>query len=200
MHVLVFKVWLATSFCLLFPLCHMVPEAECHSTEIVSHPSHTSASHQTSWVAGAADRLVDNPGQGEGEVTPRKSWLLARITSITLHQLGTRNVQTISAGAPQTHITCQEAGTGARACALHADQGPSPAPLHSNASASPSPLLPWVTSLAALHPPGTGGWTFGELQVEKSSHSAALAQALLGSLGWEVPPQPCQVFVLGRTH
>lgn len=45
MHVLVFKAWLATSFCLLFPPRHMVPEAECHSTEIVSDPSHTSASH-----------------------------------------------------------------------------------------------------------------------------------------------------------
>lgn len=49
----------------------------------------------------------------------------------------------------------------------------------------PHPLLPWMTSSAAHHPPGTGGWTFGELQEGKSSHSAALAQAVLGSPGWK---------------
>lgn len=75
MHMLVFKVWLATPFCLLLPLCHMAHEAECHSTEIVrvTQESHISKSPQTSWVAGAADRLMDNPGQGEGEVTSCKS-------------------------------------------------------------------------------------------------------------------------------
>lgn len=77
MHVLVFKVWLAAPFFLLLPLCHMDPAAECHSTEIVriSQGTHISKLPQTSWVAEAADRLMDNPGQGEGEVTACKSSL-----------------------------------------------------------------------------------------------------------------------------